>query len=720
MEDILEINFDYRDKGSDFQLDMQINYPNEDLMSKESQNQFNPLNSELNQRMLQMISEQTVLQQQIIKLQGDLLISEKEGIAKETEIKKYKKEAKQFQVILEEKTKTLDELSQELQEKITYLEATTQELEAANAEQEEKIQSLSSALEQKSSQFTKLQNAYKEREKRRSTAEVLLDQQEANNKDLIQKNVLLEKQVQDLEKKNNENNKIIIKLKSDVQSSDDVMGQRDGQVKKVLSKIKQQENDIFKLREDARKKDETIIQLNSTIQILQKAIDDNKQAPKERELKKALDKVSAKEGELKLMKEMALSWQKQHAKNTSSRAKKPVKLPPIAVQETSVIKSPAQQKLRFRENLKTKLAIKETTNSLESQALITTPGESETSPHQKLRKGTPGKTSSQLESQESAMNFGSDVGSSLRGFPEYEKIEIKSDASSALDIAFKSKPEDFYPTESPNFEKESNFDTYGSPEPDFKLGSNFNVENTFNSQKMDIEKIEPVYETGRPINSSRDEDRNIKKEEIETKDESPNLENRYEEEILESDRVNKFEQNIQMPPEDVQQVEISAEIQYQEIEKPQIQNEEIQQTENWGDVEEIDYFSRGEKSKEFEKFTEEPEKFTEKPEKFTEEPEKFNGESEKFIEVPIKSNIESTRPRNEPQESYIEPQDPNAEPQEPYIESQEDLQLEEPQESIRFESNQQQVLSPENEEIVELEGEEPIEGVDIEELEEDF
>ncbi|CAG9315308.1 unnamed protein product [Blepharisma stoltei] len=722
MEDLISVNFDYQAKGSDFQLGMQIDYPSPDIYENtaykphSNQSSASPIPSiDLNQKLLEMVTQQSAFQQQIIKLQADLLQIEKESASKDAEIKKLNKQAKQFQIQIEEKTKNLQELTIDYQEKFRNFEAENQELQSANLDLEQKIASLSAALEQKTAQYVKLQNAYKEREKRRSTAEVMLDQQETNNKDLIQKNVILEKQVQDLEKKNNENNRIIMKLRADIQSTDEIMGQRDSQVKKVLNKIKQQESEIVKLREENKKKDDTISNLQIKVDFLEKHLEETKTVYKERDMKKALQQISAKDSELKLMKEMAKNWQLQFKKAADSgKSKKPVKLPPIAIEEKSIEK-PSDKKLRFRENLRAKNFRKPDESKSAESNIISAPGESETSPHKQVRKGTP-KPKVQKTSPDSALNS---VASSIKGFPEIERIEVKSDASSGFEFAFRGKSDDKFNEDfgSPNYDKDINFRNIDSPEADYKSVSSPEFE-VVKSAKINIEKIDPRSQGY--INNTEEAPQEKEfvenyREEYIPVNESPNF--RGEEEVNQEENYPEpsypettypAEEPQKISPDPPADVAETQQIKSNEISK---QPEQLEENPNWGeDLEDVDYFSR---------------------DKHEEAPENPRDQYEPELQQPIIAKKESIR--NPPSERIVETE-PSSQTQKTQLKSERVVEAEPApqtqktqlnsqatqQEEIEAEVlNEEEIPNEEPEGTSEEEGEE-VGDVDLEDLEEDF
>ena len=74
------------------------------------------------------------------------------------------------------------------------------------------------------------------------------------NKGLIDKSVKLEKQLSDSEKKINESSRVIKKLKEEIEVHNEIMKQRDDQIKNVIKRVKIQENENSKLLEEIKKK----------------------------------------------------------------------------------------------------------------------------------------------------------------------------------------------------------------------------------------------------------------------------------------------------------------------------------------------------------------------------------------------------------------------------------------------------------------------------------
>lgn len=327
MEKILDIHIGYVDQGVDL-IKFCINFTDFHILEI-SEQELNALNQKIEDLQEQLLNSNT------LNRQKDMEINEiKDVIQKKTDIFAYK----------------IDEITQKY-------ESTKLELEKKNKETEEHTNTIEQHLntikeheetiEKKTSTITKLQKTLKDREKNRTTSEVILEKQQNMNKELIEKNVKLEKQLQDTEKRCNESNKIIKKLKEEIDSYNEIMKQRDDQIKSVIKKVKIQETEMYKLQDDLQKKEELIKSLNSTIKDFSASTSIKTPVINHKDYKKTVEILNSKENEIQLMKEMLKSFQiKQSRPQVSSNINKNPKLPPISNER---IPKSVEKHTKFRE-----------------------------------------------------------------------------------------------------------------------------------------------------------------------------------------------------------------------------------------------------------------------------------------------------------------------------------------------------------------------------------
>ena len=352
MERLVEVRFNYSYNPERI-LDFKIAYPKSEEAS---------------------LSENVKILQQTVKdLQEKLKESEDRHAQKDKDLSnilfKLQDQAAKFSKQNNEKDLNLNELREQLETSDKNAEEISNDLKNANS----KIEELENLLNIKSNMCAKLSKTLKEREKNRSTAEVLLEKQEEMNKDLIEKNVKIEKLFKDSEKKTDEKTKIIKKLKEEIASNNDLVNQRDEQIKSVIKKIKTQESEVSKLQEDVKRRDEIIRALQSNIKDASVPIEPKPSSVHQKEYKKAIELVNAKESEIKMMKEMLKSYQsKQHRSPAINSFSKNTKLPPISTNEKNV--KSAEKHIKFSEP------------SHGSKASLREP---EHPPYHKVRKDTP-------------------------------------------------------------------------------------------------------------------------------------------------------------------------------------------------------------------------------------------------------------------------------------------------------------------------------------------
>lgn len=271
------------------------------------------------------------LMQTIEELREKIKVSEERHEQKDKDLSdilfKLEEQAIKYSEDGENYEKLLNRAKAELEKSKKYASGLETDLEIVKAQ----IPELESHLETKANLCAKLHKALKNREKNRTTAEVILEKQVEMNKDLIEKNVKLEKLLKDSEKKNEEKSRMIKNLKTEIESNGELMNQRDEQIKNVIKKVKVQESEINKNLDDLRKKEEIIKNLQSNLKGNSSPSEVKSASVNQKEYKKAIELVNAKESEIKLMKDMLKSYQlKQHRAQATSTVNKNLKLPPIS------------------------------------------------------------------------------------------------------------------------------------------------------------------------------------------------------------------------------------------------------------------------------------------------------------------------------------------------------------------------------------------------------
>ena len=306
-------------------------------------------------------------------LKDQLLESERKHKEKDNDLSLFQFKLQEQEIKYEEDKKINDKKHLKITSDLEKINTNLKEKNDALIESNNKITELENFLESKTNLCLKLQKTLKDKEKNKSTAEVLLEKQEHMNKDLIEKNVKSEKMLQDTEKKYNECIRTIKKLKDEIDSSNEVMKQRDDQIKNVIKRVKIQESEISKLQDEIRKKDEIIKNFQGNMKDVSTVIETKNTSNIQKEYKKVLEIVNTKDNEIKIMKEMLKSFQlKQQRPHVISAANKNLKLPPINNSEKQ-IKS-------VEKHIKIKEPIHVNKKSLR---------ENENSSFNKLRKDTP-------------------------------------------------------------------------------------------------------------------------------------------------------------------------------------------------------------------------------------------------------------------------------------------------------------------------------------------
>lgn len=163
----------------------------------------------------------------------------------------------------------------------------------------------------------RLTTKLRERESRKSKAEVLLLQAETRCKDLLTLNTAFEKRVFDLERALKETNFRVEREKEAAESCQNTVKQRDEQVRKLLNRLKQQESALETVQEELRKRESLHTALSRK---LKETAPESKVSTStlENQLKEVKNRLQERETELEILKSMM-----KNAQKTRERALKP-------------------------------------------------------------------------------------------------------------------------------------------------------------------------------------------------------------------------------------------------------------------------------------------------------------------------------------------------------------------------------------------------------------
>ena len=382
-----------------------------------------------------LIAQISNLEQQLSSSQSEVLARSTENETLKQKINTQSEELLSLSSTLQQTVQKFSEDSKSLNKKLKKSEkinlnhfALIEELKEKyqddyrlkSADLEKKIIELQKTLNIKANQVFKLSQLLKDRENKRSSAEIMLDELEKKNNEFIERNAKSEKTIFDLEKKVNELNKRVGLLTAEVKSSDETMVQRDQQMKKLMSKIKAQETEIQRLEEELKIKEKKIQDLqkmskgqNSKIEA--RNIRSNKVSDDPR---KVLELLASKEEELNLMKDMLKSIQNKHTSpaNSSSKFIKNSKLPPIIA--SGSVKDLKSDIPKHREifKVKTNFKIREIDTKVGKKQFGSSPnipksvGNNKFPVNKQVTEESPLKSSRNTEAYEETPKFGEGIG----------------------------------------------------------------------------------------------------------------------------------------------------------------------------------------------------------------------------------------------------------------------------------------------------------------------
>lgn len=169
-------------------------------------------------------------------------------------------------------------------------------------------EALKTELAKEKQTVVRLNSKLREREARKSKAEVLLAQTETRCKDLLSLNTGLEKRLSDLERTCKETSYRAERDKETLEACSKTLSQRDEQVKKLLLRIKQQENALETLQEELKKRESMYFSLNRRLKDANPVLKPN--SILENQLKEVKNRLQERETELEILKEMMKNAQK--------------------------------------------------------------------------------------------------------------------------------------------------------------------------------------------------------------------------------------------------------------------------------------------------------------------------------------------------------------------------------------------------------------------------
>lgn len=202
-------------------------------------------------------------------------------------------------------------------------------------------EALKAELEKERTAVARLTGRLREKDTRKSKAEVLLLQAETRCKDLVMLNTTLEKRLLDLERSVKEANYRVEREKETVLSCEMTVKQRDEQVRKLLNRLKQQELALEAIQDELRKREALQTALSRR---LKETVPETKSHPTvENQLKELRSRLQERETELEILKSMMKNAQK--GRERQSKPINDLHLPQI---RTASIASPPRRFNRSR------------------------------------------------------------------------------------------------------------------------------------------------------------------------------------------------------------------------------------------------------------------------------------------------------------------------------------------------------------------------------------
>lgn len=395
-----------------------------------------------------LITQISNLEQQLFSSQSQVLALSTENETLKLKINTQSKELINLSSTLQQTVQNFSEDSKSLKKKLKESEkinfnhfALIEELKQKyqedyrlkSADLEKKIIDLQKTLNLKASQVFKLSQVLKDRENKRSSAEIMLDELEKKNNEFIEKTAKSEKTIFDLEKKVNELNKRVTLLTAEVKSNDEITLQRDQQMKKLMSKIKAQESEIQRVEEELKIKEKKIQDLLkvSKAQSSKIEVKQNRNYKVSEDPKKVLELLASKEEELNIMKDMLKSLQNKHQSPASSTSKfvNNRNLPPITA--SGSVKDLKKEVPKHREifKVKTNFKIREIDTKVGKKQFNSSPnlpksvGINKFPVNKQHSEDSPIKSSKNTEIYEETPKFGEGTGSN---FPEIKVSSLEN------------------------------------------------------------------------------------------------------------------------------------------------------------------------------------------------------------------------------------------------------------------------------------------------------
>lgn len=211
----------------------------------------------------------------------------------------------------DETKQQFEDLKQEYEGIRAQQEKTIRELLDANEVLKREIERIEAELQAKEDHIKRLSNLLKERDLRKKNSEKLLDQLEKRNKELISEHVKRSLETEDLRKRSSEHLSALQTAKEDLQKQDQNRRKREEQIQALLAQIKRREAENSKLAKEIRRKDEENRDLTGKIQEIAGRNEQETKLKAQKELDQMRSLAAAKEGEMRVVKEMIRSYHHQ-------------------------------------------------------------------------------------------------------------------------------------------------------------------------------------------------------------------------------------------------------------------------------------------------------------------------------------------------------------------------------------------------------------------------
>ena len=242
----------------------------------------------------------------------------------------------------EETKQQFEDLKQEYEGMRAEQGKTIRELLDANETLKREIEGIEADLTAREEHIKRLSGLLKERDSRKKNSEKLLDQLEKRNKELISEHIKRSLESEDLRKRTSEHISALQKAKEDLLKQDENRRKREEQIQGLLGQIKRREVENTKLAKEMRRKDEENRDLVGKVQAISGKNEQETKLKAQKELDQMRSLAAAKEGEMRVVKEMIRSYHHQLKQKEVEVVRfkrkaevKRVRLPPLEEQKAS-------------------------------------------------------------------------------------------------------------------------------------------------------------------------------------------------------------------------------------------------------------------------------------------------------------------------------------------------------------------------------------------------